>query len=164
MLGRITDHALRRRLTTIPDVEATYELLAASGRRLGALQKVLEERRPGWDPGDSSREIDVLQALVDAGLPSPVQQHQVSVGRRLYLIDLAYPELKIGIEYDGDEAHSGYAAREHDRVRRNRLTAAGWNMLHFARGSTPDEIVETVGSARERGVSHPQLRGFTGQA
>jgi hypothetical protein len=68
----------------------------------------------------------------DAGFPPPTLQFEViddeGVLRRL---DLAYPELLIGSEYDGREFHTRPKDRDHDLVRREDLTERfGWRWVN----------------------------------
>lgn len=64
--------------------------------------------------------------VVEAGLPVPEAQYEITTvdGRKLYVLDLAWPELRIALEYDG------YAAHEHrqdnDAERDARMAARGW--------------------------------------
>jgi very-short-patch-repair endonuclease len=44
---------------------------------------------------------------------------------------MAYPEYKIGIEYEGDH-HRSRRAFQHDLRRVNMLRACGWTLLRFA--------------------------------
>jgi very-short-patch-repair endonuclease len=48
-----------------------------------------------------------------------------------YFLDMAYPELKIAVEYDG-RGHLKPARAQHDLRRQAYLTAAGWTVLRFA--------------------------------
>jgi len=62
----------------------------------------------------------------DAGFPVPVAQFEVTCrGGARYRIDLAWPHLRLGLEYDGVEFHTGKALTR-DRTRLNALTRAGW--------------------------------------
>jgi very-short-patch-repair endonuclease len=75
-----------------------------------------------------------------------VVQHEVHVDGQRYRLDLAYPALKLAIEYDGDHH------RERDRFRAdirrlNALRAAGWTVLRFTADDVlrrPDRIRATV--------------------
>jgi hypothetical protein len=75
---------------------------------------------------DSPMETRIRVVLVRAGLPCPVLQHPVGP----YPLDLAYPELKIAIEYDGREHLTPERARR-DLARQAYLTRAGWEVLRF---------------------------------
>ena len=84
-------------------------------------------------------------ALVLAGLPPEVQYPVVAGGRR-YRLDLAYPEHRIAVEYDGAE-HRGQRRARLDLVREAALTAAGWRILRFDADVVlfqPDRVVAAV--------------------
>jgi hypothetical protein len=68
--------------------------------------------------------------LALAGLPRPVPQHPVVLsGGVVYHPDLAWPEFRVAVEYDG-EWHADPAQLHRDRRRLNHLVAAGWIVLH----------------------------------
>lgn len=144
-LARMVDSSLRRRITTLGELRAVEDV--APVPTLGAL---LEARQPGYHPGDSDRELDLARMLVEAGLPQPVHQHQVAVGGTVYLLDLAYPAVQLGIEYDGWDTHRTRSAFDHDRRRANALALAGWTLLSFTSASACEEIVATSLAAYER--------------
>lgn len=64
--------------------------------------------------------------VVEAGLPVPEAQYEITAidGRRLYVLDLAWPALRIALEYDGFAAHE--ERREHDAERDERMAGRGW--------------------------------------
>jgi very-short-patch-repair endonuclease len=74
-------------------------------------------------------ESRIRVALVLAGLP-PEAQYPVLLGGRRYRLDLAYPERRLAVEYDGDDHRSQRRARL-DLVREAALAAAGWRVLRF---------------------------------
>ena len=47
------------------------------------------------------------QVIRDAGLPEPVQQHPVWADGRRYVLDFAWPERRVFVEYYGLAVHSG---------------------------------------------------------
>ena len=58
-------------------------------------------------PGESWVRLEIIDNL----FPPPVLQWSVRRdGRELFLLDLAYPGLKIAIEYDGEEFHDSELA------------------------------------------------------
>jgi very-short-patch-repair endonuclease len=67
----------------------------------------------------------------EAGLPQPVQQVWIVAEGKRYCLDFAYPEWKIGWEWDPWETHGIRRAFSYDRGRRNDLELAGWLMLQF---------------------------------
>lgn len=69
-------------------------------------------------------------ALVLGGLPPPAVQHPVVVRGRRYYLDLAYPDLKVAVEYDGADHRTQQRARR-DLEREAALVSAGWRILRF---------------------------------
>jgi len=79
---------------------------------------------------ESPQESRLRVRMILAGLPPPTPQFVVRAGGRFVArVDLAYPEAKLAIEYDGRwHEESGQFAR--DRRRLNALHAAGWRVIH----------------------------------
>ena len=88
--------------------------------------------------------------LVGAGLPRPVQQHEIRTNGRTIRIDLAYPQARIAIEFDGWTYHSTRGAFDNDRARANELELLGWTVLRFTTKSSDIAIVQTVRTALVR--------------
>ncbi|HEX9695972.1 MAG TPA: DUF559 domain-containing protein [Actinomycetota bacterium] len=140
------DDALRRRLTSTGELR---HLLKKMSRRAGskALRALLNEREGRPVPG-SPFETMLLRAMKEAGLPDPVRQHSVVVdGVLAGILDFALLPERVAVEADGYEHHAGRARFDHDRSRRNRLTVAGWLVVHvtypeFKR--SPDAVIETI--------------------
>jgi very-short-patch-repair endonuclease len=67
-------------------------------------------------------------------------------------LDLAYPQHKLGIEYEGDH-HRGRAVYRNDLRRINSLRTCGWTVLRFAAADFRERarIVTTVRAALARG-------------
>ena len=94
------------------------------GRRGAArLPQVVKLARPA---AESPMETRIRLAIVLAGLPEP--QLQVPVGP--YRLDMAYPELRLGIEYDGRE-HLDQARALRDLDRQAYFTARAWRIVRF---------------------------------
>jgi hypothetical protein len=136
-LGIATDDALRRNILTLNELRRCVGGLAAGpGRRTARIHELLAVRLTGYNPGDSELEMRVLRAIVAAGLPEPVQQHELRLPNRRCRIDLAYPDVKLAIEVDGFGPHTTRTAFDRDRARANDLTTAGWTILRFTSAST----------------------------
>ncbi|WP_460789295.1 endonuclease domain-containing protein [Microbacterium lacusdiani] len=107
------------------------QLEAAIGTRRGAakLRCALARARTG---ASSPQESKLRLVLVDDGLREPVLDHDVfdGHGRFVACVDLAYPELRLAIEYDG-EVHRTQEQFERDVERLARLEALGWTVLRF---------------------------------
>lgn len=121
-------------------------VLAVARRRLGArgsaqLQEVVRraDRRSG-----SPMASRIRIAIDDAGLPLPVLQHAVGP----HVLDLAYPAIRLAIEYHGID-HLDPAQARRDLERQAYLSRAGWTVL---RPSASDVLVHPERfAARVRG-------------
>ena len=77
--------------------------------------------------GDRSRLM-----IVAAGIPEPVVQWEIrSDGRFIARVDLAYPELKIAIEYEGDGHRTERAQWRIDIRRQRDLEDEGWIVIRL---------------------------------
>ena len=79
---------------------------------------------------ESGAELVVLDAIIDAGLRTPVRQHHVEAGGRRFRLDLAYPELRVAIEVDGSQ-HDDVDVSENDDDRTALLERDGWTILRI---------------------------------
>jgi uncharacterized protein DUF559 len=150
-LGVITDDALRRGTLSLRELQRSVAgIPGGPGRKPSRIRSVLAQRIERYDPGDSGLELRVLRAIVAAGLPEPVQQHEVLVAGRRYRIDLAYPEHGLAIEIDGFDPHRFRSAFDRDRARANDLVVAGWTVLRFTSESTDVQVGTTVAAALTR--------------
>ncbi|MCO1596685.1 hypothetical protein M8C17_16135 [Micromonospora sp. RHAY321] len=93
-------------------------------------------RRARWvfelaDPGaQSPPESQLRVRLVLGGLPRPVVQHPVRLANGVVLhLDLAWPQFRVAVEYDG-QWQSDADQLHRDRRRLNLLVGAGWLVLH----------------------------------
>jgi hypothetical protein len=74
----------------------------------------------------------VRVACVRAGLPTPVPQFVVEAGGRwLGQVDLAWPEHRLIVEYEGPHHFDDLQIRRDDR-RYERLVAAGWRVIRVS--------------------------------
>ena len=83
--------------------------------------------------------------MLDGGLPSPVLQYEVSnPWGQVLRLDFAWPEFKIGAEYDSDEWHSGPDALRRDRERLAILQDLGWVVIAILAEDVRRRPVELV--------------------
>jgi Protein of unknown function (DUF559)/AbiEi antitoxin C-terminal domain len=87
---------------------------------------------------ESPMESRLRLLVVDAGLPPPVAQHEVRSARGHFIgrVDLAWRELRLALEYEGDHHREPDQFRR-DVTRLNALRAAGWTVLRF----TADDVL-----------------------
>lgn len=81
---------------------------------------------------DSPQESRMRLRCHDAGLPRPTLQLPVldARGRPRRWLDLGWKEVKVGLEYDGEESHEGTDRRRADRRRHNWLQDDEWAMFY----------------------------------
>lgn len=151
ILEEALESALRRRLTTVPKLEAFVERQCVQGRRgCAPLRRLLVQR--GDIPATGSRfETRFNRLLRKAGLPLPERQVEIFDGDRFIgRVDFAYPDAKVLIEADGYLFHSGRQAWQRDGTKGNHFGLQGWLILRFTTEDLrdrPDEVIETVRAA-----------------
>ncbi|MBW0117155.1 endonuclease domain-containing protein [Pseudonocardia abyssalis] len=90
----------------------------------------------------------VRYAMRRAGLPAPVLQHPVGP----YLLDLAYPELLLAIEFDGRELRTRERALR-DLRREAYLERAGWDVaVPRRRRVAPPRVAARIATAPAAGA------------
>lgn len=148
-LDVVVDDAARRKLVPLMALRACHERVdTGPGRRSTlSMRAVLSARAPGYHPGESDRERDVLRVLAAAGLPLPVQQFRVRIGQRTYILDHAFPRELVALEFDGFETHGTVSAFHRDRERGRALVAAGWALLQVTARTSDEDLVADVRAA-----------------
>ncbi|WP_265521940.1 hypothetical protein [Oerskovia flava] len=99
------------------------------------------------DPGSGSPgETLVRLAAIDAGCPTPVSQVAVRTRLGTFWVDLGWPELRVGIEFDGAAKYSGGQFGDPEQVRRDEqdrhaaLVAAGWWIVRVTWADLADPV------------------------
>ena len=116
-----------------------YRHLGAAGS--GQLPEVARLANP---LAESPMETRIRLAIRFDGLPMPVLQHPVGP----YRLDMAYPEIMLGIEYDGRE-HLTQERATRDLDRQAYVTAAGWTkILRFGKGQVLHRPWEVAAGVR----------------
>jgi len=115
---------VRHRIETRSDRRGT--------RRAGVLVE-LASGRP-FSPAESRLQFRV----VDLGFPNPTLNHPIhdATGQLLFLLDLAWPGVRIALEYDGHAAHLGREMRDADRQRE--LEKRGYIVIRVAAADLKD--------------------------
>lgn len=121
----VLDQFARQHGVTTSDLRLLLPRFA--GRRgVTQLRELLNDLEPG---AESPPESWVRRLVLDHMLPRPVAQHVVVIEGETYRLDLAYPHLRIAVEYDGEEWHSHPDDRAADAERRAALARAGWVVI-----------------------------------
>lgn len=114
--------------TSRADIE---ERLAAWARfpGCGIVRAALCSAREGVE---SPKETETRLMIVRAGLPEPVVQYEVREGGILLArVDLAYPDLRIAIEYEGDGHRTDKRQWRTDIRRQRDLEDRGWTVIRL---------------------------------
>jgi hypothetical protein len=92
----------------------------------------------GTSGAESPQESRLRLLVVDAGFPIPVTQYPIYTmqGDLIYRLDMAWPELRIGLEYDGYAAHED--REDFDAERDRRLAGRGWRIIRARKEDVSD--------------------------
>lgn len=141
----VTDQMLAR---GYPRDEFSAVLRRAAGRRGVRTARLAADRA---DPLAGSPMESVLRwSIHEAGLPTPVLQHVVRAGGRfLGQVDMAWPERRVIVEFDGN-VHRDRGVFVADLRRQNGLVLAGWTVLRFTSADLlgrPGEVLAAIRAA-----------------
>jgi very-short-patch-repair endonuclease len=127
------DRALRLDLTSRARLDEFVKRKGARGRDgVGVLRVLLELNDPFAGLPESAMETTLKRLLRRHGLPTPVFQYVIrDDGRFIARVDAAYPDLRIAIEFDSYEHHTGKLAIVRDNDRRNVLKQLHWETVTF---------------------------------
>jgi len=141
------DAVLRHGLVTLPQVTAMVERRSDKGIVLARRAVQLADPRAESRPESRVRVWLVLDGLH----PEPQYWIEDSHGR-LARTDLAFPEPKVAVEYDGSWRDGELWALNRDRDRLNRIQAAGWEIVFVTAKllHDPARMVHTVRAALDR--------------
>lgn len=148
IVEQLLDDALRKEFS-LRWITETLDRVDRPGRSgTASLRRVLARPdRVGRSP-DSRFERIVERAIVTARLPRPVRQHPVldASGRLLGRIDVAWPDIKLGIEATSERWHGGLRHTRRDIARDEAITAVGWKLLYpeWRDAIDPSTFIEVV--------------------
>lgn len=130
------------------DLLRTYLRHKRSGRNGGgALRDWLDRYYGIQGVAESGLEQLVLDALVDAGLPTPRLQLWVDAGAKRYRLDITFPHLMLAIEVDGSQ-HEDAAHEASDAIRDAALEALGWTVVHIKSKSLATDLARAIATVR----------------
>jgi hypothetical protein len=100
-----------------------------------------------FDPGaQSPKETWLRLVIVRAGLPRPQTQIPVfdEFGSAIAYLDMGWEDVKVAVEYDGDQHRSDRSQYNWDIRRLERLQRLGWILIRVVAGDRPADIVRRV--------------------
>jgi hypothetical protein len=122
------DALVRRKhpLTTLDEIGRAVE--ESHGRGVRNARNALAAIRPGTD---SPMETRLRLLIVRSGLPEPVIGHVIYSRHGDYIgrPDLAYPDQRIAIEYEGDHHRTDQRVFADDIERREQMQEADWYVI-----------------------------------
>ena len=100
---------------------------------------------------DSIQETRVRLRVVRAGLPCPTVNIPVldQYGEVLFLVDMGYEDILLGIEYDGADHVADSPKMQRDAARRRRLEDMGWRIVTVTAADLADPQSGFVASIRQ---------------
>lgn len=153
---RALEHCVVSQLVSIETVRNELAQVARRGRRgVQSLRRVLTDWPVDAVRPDSVLELAFARLCREAGLPTPVFQHPVTLAGRQRRIDFAYPDLMIAMEIDGFECRTDRNVFQDERRRQNDLIQAGWQVLRFTWQDItrrPGYVTQTIQAAVSRAL------------
>jgi Protein of unknown function (DUF559) len=137
------------------DIKAVdVELLA---RRYAGRKGVARARQAIelFDSGaQSPKESWLRVVLIQAGLPRPQTQIPVfnELGNAIAYLDMGWEDVKVAVEYDGEQHRSDRRQYTWDIRRLEMLERLGWIVMRVVAGDRPAEVVGRVRTALARRV------------
>lgn len=116
--------ATRRNLTRTAQIREALRRVPANSRGIGTLRDLVDSRTAPADTR-SHYERRLLALIAAAELPRPVTNASVEG----HLVDLYWPRQRLVVEIDGFAHHGDRGAFERDRLRDQRLMAAGHRVM-----------------------------------
>lgn len=104
---------------------------------------------------ESPQETRLRLLIVRAGLPRPHVQYEIrDNGQFVARVDLAWPDMRVAVEYDGAH-HADVMQMRRDRRRLNRLVHAGWTVIHATAQDLrdPDVLLAQIRAALTRAAA-----------
>jgi very-short-patch-repair endonuclease len=154
LLARFVDHLRRRGHLSTDQLAHDLELLGGRGRPgTRNLRRIVAERQEGLEPGDNDAEVELVRRLVQLGVRPPEQQVQVVVGRRVFVLDVAWSPWRVALELDGFDPHAtDRTTFDGDKERDILLRQVGWEVVHV---TTKTDLRLVAGYLVERLAAPP---------
>lgn len=154
---RAAEDAWHLGLVTPADAAAYLEQMRRQGRTgVSGLEEWLQKTSGRKRPSQSGLEMDALEAIRRVGLPEPERQHQVLLrnGEPRH-IDLAWPELRYGVEPGHSWWHGGDLGQRRTQSRQRDLEEVGWQTTQFDESMSADlrgagRQIRNIYDARQR--------------
>jgi hypothetical protein len=141
-LSRLAEDLWHLGLATPDDAGEYLQLVRRSGRRgVRRLETWLGSIRSRCRPAQSGLELDIIDALRDVGLPDPERQHPLRLltGDVVH-IDVAWPDVRFGVEPGHSWWHGGDLKQRADMARDRACGEVGWDVKRVDEAMRQDPI------------------------
>jgi hypothetical protein len=130
----VLDSAIVQRVVAADRLRVRAVALRAP-RRSGCavVLSLLEVRHPDLASAANLWEARVARFVERVGLPAPEINFAVRVGGRRRVLDLAWPDAKVAVEFDGFVPHSVRRVFDDDRSRQNDLVDDDWDVFRVTK-------------------------------
>ena len=140
----VSDQLLRQLCTSDQLAAALARRPGGRGAKRARVVLPLGDRRAG-----SPMESVLRWLLHEAGLPAPVLQYRIvdADGRFLAEVDMAWPEHRVVVEFDGD-VHRERDVFVRDLRRQNGIVLTDWTVLRYTSADTwgrPEAVLGEIG-------------------
>lgn len=100
----------------------------------------------------SPRESWLRVIIIQAGMPRPQTQIRVCYesGEVLAYLDMGWEDMKVAVEYDGDQHRTDWSQYSWDVRRLEMLERLGWTVIRVLAGDRPADIIRRVRAALAR--------------
>jgi very-short-patch-repair endonuclease len=123
-LESIIEQAIHDELCSISSLRVLGSRLCRQGRNGSErFRQVLDSRPEWWTAVDTDLELRLEQAIVDAGLPRPIRQFEITLpdGSAIHP-DFYWPDPPTALEVDHSSWHGGREEQTYDKWRDRQLT------------------------------------------
>jgi hypothetical protein len=130
---KIAEQMWHKRLITPAEASEYLELVRRKGRHgVVRFERWLQHAIDRPRPSQSALEVDLATALARLGAPTPLRQFPLPLpGGEVVHLDLAWPEVRLGLEPGATFWHGGDAKVRADHSRDRACDEIGWRILRF---------------------------------
>lgn len=131
-----------------PDFGALSDITPSWGKPgcIASLLRYSAKKQQEFNPFANSTKLEAKlhQAILSANIPHAYfMQYAVNADRR-FLVDGAFPDIKVAVEADGKTWHLDEEKIKKDRYRDTQLASQGWIVLRFTEDELNDQINDVL--------------------
>jgi hypothetical protein len=141
------DSALRQDTANAAWISRVLNRHGPGRRGVGRLRALVDEYRRGDEVPDSALESLGVELARATGRKPELHWNVPEGARHVAEVDLAWPKLRVCVEFDGWKQHGTRAAFVGDRARDRALVKLGWTVLRYPWDDVvrdPDAVVEDL--------------------